>query len=171
MPVSVLLVIVSGYALPSNTAISLSQLILKQKNMNTKTIKQTVLIKSSPTKVYDAFMDEKEHQKFTGFTAKVDNRVGGEFITCGNRNFGYTLFLKPGERIVQAWAQIHFPDNQFSIIDIKLFVTNDGFTRLTFHQLGTPAECVEWLIPGWKSTYWEPLKNYLEKGIIQEPQE
>ena len=85
--------------------------------MKTNTIKQTFLIKSSPTKVYDAFMNEKKHQEFTGFTAKIENTVGGKFITCGNRNFGYTLFLKPGKRIVQAWAQNHFPDNQFSVID------------------------------------------------------
>jgi uncharacterized protein YndB with AHSA1/START domain len=135
--------------------------------MKTKTIKQTVLIKSSPKKVYDTFMDEKKHRDFTGFDAKIENTMGGKFITCGNRNFGYTLFLKQGERIVQAWAQKNFPDNQYSIIDLKLSKTKDGYTKLTFHQLGAPSECVEWLIPGWKSTYWKPLKKYLEKGIIR----
>lgn len=135
--------------------------------MDTKTIKQTVIIKASGKKVYDAFMNEEQHKDFTGFTAKIGNKVGGKFITCGQRNYGYTLFLKPGERIVQAWAHQDFPDNQYSIVDIKLEQTKDGYTKLVFHQLGTPANCVDWLIPGWKSTYWTPLKNYLENGTIQ----
>ena len=134
--------------------------------MKTKVIKQTVLIKASPINVYETFMNEKKHQEFTGFTATIDNRIGGEFITCGNRNYGYNLFLKPGERIIQAWSQKDFPDNQFSIIDIKLSTVKEEYTQLLFHQIGTPIECVEWLIPGWKSTYWIPLKAYLEKGII-----
>jgi hypothetical protein len=139
--------------------------------MKSKTIRQTILIKSSPIKVYNAFMDEKKHKAFTGFNARIDNRVGGKFKTCGQRNFGYTLFLKSGERIIQAWSHKNFPDNHFSIIDLKLAKTKENFTRITFQQLGTPADCVNWLVPGWKSTYWKPLKNYLENGVIQKLRE
>jgi len=139
--------------------------------MKSKTISQNVLIKVPVQKVYNAFMNEEQHKDFTGFSAKIENRVGGEFLTCGERNFGYSLFLEPGQRIIQAWSHKDFPDNQYSIIDIKLVESKDGHTELIFHQLGTPAECVEWLIPGWESTYWTPLKKYLEGGIIQSPRE
>lgn len=135
--------------------------------MKTRTIKQSVIIKATPEKVYQAFMNEKRHKEFTGYNARIYNKVGGKFITCGNRNFGYSLYLKSGKRIVQAWSQKHFPDNQYSIIDIKLNKLKRGYTRLVFQQTGAPLEAVKWLIPGWKSTYWNPLKNYLEKGIIQ----
>lgn len=135
--------------------------------MKTKSIKQTIVIKSSPIKVYEAFMNDKKHKEFTGFDANIENKVGGKFITCGHRNFGYTLFLIPGERIVQAWSHEHFPNHEFTIINIDLEKIRENKTRLIFHQLGIPADCVEWLISGWKLTYWRPLKYYLEKGIIQ----
>ena len=93
--------------------------------------------------------------------------MGGKFFTCGNRNFGFTLYLDYGRRIIQAWAHKNFPDNHYSIIDIKLSEPKSGFTKLSFCQFGAPSECAEWLKSGWKSTYWTPLKEYLEKGTIQ----
>ena len=128
-----------------------------------RTIRQTVRIKASPRAVFDAFMDAARHRDFTGFTASIDPRVGGKFTTCGDRNFGYTLFLDPAKHIVQAWAHIDFPKGHFSVVDIMLERTSTGCI-IHFQQSTTPAECVSWLKPGWRSTYWVPLKAYLELG-------
>jgi activator of HSP90 ATPase len=135
--------------------------------MKTTTIRQTVIIKASPDKVYKAFLSKKKHQDFTGYKARINDREGEKFTTCGGRNFGYNLFLKPGKRIIQAWSHRSFQDDQYSIIDITLTTTNNAHTKLLFQQTGAPKEAAEWLIPGWKSTYWDPLKQYLEKGTIQ----
>jgi uncharacterized protein YndB with AHSA1/START domain len=135
--------------------------------MKTKTIKQTIIIKASAVKIFDAFMNAGQHQKFTGYKASIKLVVGGRFLTCGNRNYGFTLFLGNGRRIIQAWTHKDFPDNHYSVIDIKLSETKPGITKLTFCQFGAPLECAAWLTTGWKSTYWAPLKEYLEKGTIQ----
>lgn len=139
--------------------------------MKTKNIKQSLTIKAPAAKVYDAFMSEKEHQEFTGLPAVIDHKVGGKFVTCGTLNFGYTLYLEPGKRIIQAWSHGNFPDNQYSVIDIELTETKKGSTKLLFRQLGAPEKCVKWLAPGWEETYWKPLRKYLEKGVVRKLKE
>jgi len=142
-------------------------LIQKYNRMKTKELYQKVKIKASPAKVYNAFMNEKQHQAFTGQSAKIENKKGGRFATCGDQNYGYTIFLDKGKRIIQAWTLKDFPDNRYSIIDITLNETNKGYTELNFHQSGIPNEFLKHLKNGWKAVYWKPLKAYLEKGIKQ----
>ena len=126
--------------------------------MKTRDLRYSVLIPATPRQVYDAFMDAKKHTAFTGYATRIDPKVGGYFATCGNRNCGYNLILQPGRRIVQAWSQRSFHPH-YTIIDIRLKKEGKG-TRLDFHQTGARASAISWLRPGWRQTYWEPLKAY-----------
>jgi hypothetical protein len=40
----------------------------------------------------------------------------------------------------------------------------DGGTRLTFTQIGIPAESRDSIADGWRDNYWQPLKGMLEKS-------
>lgn len=46
--------------------------------MQTKTIRQSVALKASPQEVYEAFMDSRQHARFTGAPAKI-SQVFREF--------------------------------------------------------------------------------------------
>lgn len=131
--------------------------------MKVKTISHTVLFDAKPRQVYRAFLSAKEHASITGMKASIEGKQGASFKTCGNRNFGYNVFLKTDSRIVQAWSHVSFPKGHYSIIDLTFEKTDDGKTRLTFKQFGAPADCYKWLNKGWKKTYWDPMKKYFDK--------
>lgn len=111
--------------------------------------------------VYEAFMNEKKHAAFTGMNAKIDAKPGGKFETCNKHNWGYTLELIPGNRIVQAWTHIDFPGEFFTIVDIELLETESG-TRINFNHLGIPHESDGWLTEGWHRVYWNRMAQYFE---------
>jgi uncharacterized protein YndB with AHSA1/START domain len=131
--------------------------------MTTATIRQRVTLPVPPKHVYEVFMSGRHHAAFTGLGARIQPKVGGKFLTCGTFNWGWTLFLVPGKRIVQALGQKDLPKGYFTILDIRLKRRGRG-TVLEFTQHGVPKNCINWLAPGWKKTYWEPLRKYLEMG-------
>ncbi len=129
--------------------------------MEMKTLRHTRTFSAPTERVYDVFMNAAEHAKFTAYDAEIDAREGGWFRTCGDRNYGYTLHLHPGHRIIQAWSHKSFPDGHYSVIDLRLEPAGEG-TRMEFHHFAVPDECYAWLDEGWESTYWAPLARYLE---------
>lgn len=127
------------------------------------TLRHELDFEASPQAVYDALMDAEQHAEFTGMEAVIDWREGGRFFTCGERNFGFTLALVPGRRIVQAWAHRDWPAHHFSVVTFDLEPRDDGTTHLVFTQVGVPQSSMEWLDEGWRSTYWEPLRRYMRE--------
>ena len=131
----------------------------------TKTIKQSVLIKSAPHDVYEAYMDSKKHSKFTQSKAKISREIGGKFTVFEGDLEGKNLELITDKKIVQSWRSNEegWPKNHYSTITIELDSVETG-TRLNFKQTGVPLTSYESVKQGWKEYYWEPLKNMLEKN-------
>lgn len=133
--------------------------------LKTDNIFQITELEASPADVYKALMDEKLHAKFTGMTAKIDGRVGGEFETTDGDSSGYFLYLEKNKRIVQAWTHKEFDPGFYSTVYLDLEKIEKG-TRLNFNHIGVPDEHVGWLTEGWKKIYWEPLKDFLEEKVL-----
>lgn len=127
------------------------------------TIHQEVEIDAPPQDVFDAMMDQEQHAAFTALEATIDWREGGRFSTCAERNFGYTLALVDGRRIVQAWSHRSFPQHHYTVVTFELEPRGSG-TRLLFTQAGVPEQDVAWLSDGWRTTYWEPLQRYFAEA-------
>jgi uncharacterized protein YndB with AHSA1/START domain len=123
-------------------------------------VQQSVELSAPPEAVSAALMDAQQHAAFTGQDARIDARAGGAFVTCGGLHSGYTLELEPGRRIVQAWRHRDWPEHHYSIATFELQPLGRG-TRLTFTQMGVPADSYDWLDEGWRTTYWGPLARYL----------
>ena len=47
--------------------------------METKTIRQSVILPASPKEVFEAWMDSEKHGEMVEGSAKIDPRVGGKF--------------------------------------------------------------------------------------------
>jgi uncharacterized protein YndB with AHSA1/START domain len=129
-------------------------------SLDVRNLQHSVELSAPPEAVYAALMDARQHASFTGLDAEIDAREGGAFVTCGGRNSGYTLVLVPGRRIVQAWTHRDWPEHHYSIVTFDLVPLGRG-TRLTFTQMGVPAEAHDWLDEGWRTTYWGPLARFL----------
>ena len=129
-----------------------------------KTIKQTVLFKATPHEVYEAVMNSKKHAQFTGSPAKISNKIGGSFSTYDGGLQGKNLQLSPGKKIVQLWRceMDGWPKEHYSTATFLLTKTKNG-TKLAFTQTGVPDSCVKSISGGWKTYYWQPMKEILEK--------
>jgi activator of HSP90 ATPase len=130
--------------------------------MKGKVIRQSITIKSTPDKVYKAFMDSRTHSRFTGGKAKMSSKIGGEFSAYDGYATGKNLELVPNEIIRQSWRANDWPGNHISEIRLELEPTHLG-TRITFTHKGVPEKEYESLKNGWTEYYWEPLKQLLNE--------
>ncbi len=131
--------------------------------LRTKTIRQTVTLPGPPEAVYRALMTSRGHAAFTGSPARVSPRVGGTFVVWGGYIHGTNVELVPGRRIVQRWRPTEegWPDDHYSTVRFVLAPSGNG-TKLSFTHSGVVAEHAGHLSKGWKESYWDPLRRYLE---------
>ena len=124
-------------------------------------IRQAVIIKASPQRVYDALLDAKQFSAFTGGApAEIDSKAGGAFSCFGGMITGRNVELVPNQRIVQAWRAGNWPEGVYSIVRFELDAQGSE-TRLTLDHSAFPEGNAEHLEGGWHRMYWEPLKKYL----------
>ena len=131
--------------------------------MNTRNIRQKVIVNAKPRAVYDALVNPRKHSAFTGEPAKIRAKVGSAFTCYGGYINGFILELKPNERIIQAWRGGTWPKGHYSIVTFALSRKPGGKTELQFTQIGVPAGDYADKSRGWRTHYWEPLKKFLEK--------
>jgi uncharacterized protein YndB with AHSA1/START domain len=126
------------------------------------TIAQTITIKSSAEKVYNALTIAAEFSEFTKVPAEISTDEGGVFSCFGGQIAGRQIELVPNERIVQAWRVTSMWDEGvYSIVTFDISQTGDT-TTITLLQAGHPEDATDHLGPGWHKMYWDPLKAYLE---------
>ena len=130
--------------------------------METKTIRQSVTIKTSPHEIYEALMDSKKHSQFTGDKASISRKVGGKFSAYDGYAEGVNVELVPDEKIVQTWRAGDWPAGHYSTVTFSIKEVNGG-TRLSFTQSGVPAEQYDDVAQGWRDYYWTPMKEMLGK--------
>lgn len=126
------------------------------------TVKQTVSFNASPSAVFNALMDQKQHAQFTDSPAKIEYKVGGKFSVWDGYATGETLELVEDRKIVQSWRASDWPEGQFSKLTIEL-LPESGKTQLNFVQENVPDDQEDDIAQGWQDFYWKPLKKYLEK--------
>jgi len=124
------------------------------------TIEQTVFFKATPEEVYDALLDARKHSEFTGSPATTSARTGATFTAWEGYIRGKNLDLVKGKKIVQEWKTTEWPDG-YPVSRLELTLTaKKGGTELKMVHSKVPAEQVASYTSGWKSSYWNPLKEY-----------
>lgn len=124
-------------------------------------IKQTITVKSSPDKVYEALTSAKVFGEFTGAPADIAAQDGGAFSCFGGQITGRHVELVPNERIVQAWRAGPWPDGVYSIVCFDISKSGAS-TKIEFAQAGYPDGEEQHLEGGWHKMYWEPLKSHFD---------
>jgi uncharacterized protein YndB with AHSA1/START domain len=115
---------------------------------------------ATPERVYQAWLDSREHARFTGGEAKVDPTIGGEFAAWDGYISGRNLELEPGRRIVQSWRTTEFPDGaEDSRLEVLLEAIETG-TRVTLIHTNIPAGDGRKYELGWHDFYFDPMKKY-----------
>ena len=123
---------------------------------------QELDFKTSPERVYEALLDEKQFSAFTGGTAEIHREAGGTFRLFGGLQgikgvTGRNVELIPNQCIVQVWRAEFWPAGVYSVVRFEL-KAQDGGTRVVLDQASfaplPPAAA-------WSKMYWDPLRKYL----------
>ena len=116
----------------------------------TKTITQTEFFPSvKPQRIYDAFLNGREHSKMTGSKATADAHVGGKFTAWDGYISGTNLELDPGKKIVQTWETTEWPEGAEPSKLEWTFAEKDGGTEVTMVHSNVPASQVDSYRQGW----------------------
>ena len=130
--------------------------------MKTKTIRQSVTLKTTPHEVYEALMDSRKHARVIGAKARISRKVGGRFSAYDGYIEGVNLNLVPDKKIVQSWRGSDWPKGHYSRATFSLKKVKNG-THLTFTQSGVPDQYYNDISQGWRDYYWKPMKEMLTK--------
>jgi activator of HSP90 ATPase len=114
-------------------------------------------------KIYEAWLDSKEHSAFTNSEAIIDPRIGGEFSAWDGYITGKTISLEPFTRIIQSWRttdfEDHDPDSRLEVT----FETMDSGCKVMLNHTGLPDGSKDEYIKGWEDYYFEPMQEYFVK--------
>jgi len=132
-----------------------------------KPIKQRITFDAAPKVIYAALMESSSHSAFTGAPARIGGEVGATFSAHGGYIRGINVELVPGKRIVQAWRGKNWPKGTYSIATFELEAAGKGKARLIFTQYGVPDKFHARIAQGWKINYWQPLKLWLARRVLE----
>jgi activator of HSP90 ATPase len=126
-------------------------------------IHQENMFAATPNRIYEVFMDSKQHTEFTANgDANISNVIGGEFSCHGGRIQGRIIELVPNQRIVLAWRVNTWNEGVYSIVKFE-FRQEGSQTRIVLDHTGLPEAEHGHTETGWYARYWEPLDTYLKK--------
>jgi uncharacterized protein YndB with AHSA1/START domain len=116
-------------------------------------------IPASPERVYDAWLNDKEHGAMTGQPATAGANVGDSFTAHGDYIKGQNEELVPFSKIVQTWRTTHFSeDEEDSVVEVLLDARGDH-TLLTLTHSNLPEHGTRYE-EGWKTHYFKPMIAY-----------
>jgi activator of HSP90 ATPase len=138
-----------------------------------ESIREEVLLKATPQRVYAALTDAQQFDRVTRLSAAMQGGMppgakptqiaavpGSEFVLFGGHITGRQIDLITNERIVQAWRAGNWDTGVYSIARFELS-KQDSQTKLVFEHTGFPKGQAEHLAMGWRENYWEPLARFL----------
>lgn len=129
----------------------------------TESFTLSTVIPASPARIYEAWLDGREHGAFTGGKAEVEPGIGGAFTAWDGYIRGRTLDLSEGRRILQSWRTTEFPaGSEDSLLELILEETTGG-TRLTLRHSGIPEGQAASYEEGWGEHYFDPMKRYFAR--------
>ena len=126
-------------------------------------IHQEVDFPGSPSRLYEALLDERQFGALTCAPAEIQAEAGGRFSLFGGRVTGRHVELVPGQRIVQAWRVEAWPPGVYSLVRFELTEQDSG-THLVLDQTGFPPQDRGALDGNWPRMYWEPLRRHVGAG-------
>jgi activator of HSP90 ATPase len=115
-----------------------------------------------PDRLFDMYLDPREHAAFTGQPVTIGSRPGDSFRAFGGAIWGTILHVEPKRLIVQTWRSVNFPATALDSILILTFCPQSDGGRIELTQINVADEDFAGVSHGWHNYYWTPWRNYLE---------
>ncbi len=128
------------------------------------TIRQSATIPGvTPRRLYDAFLDSRQHSAMTGGRARMSAVVGDRWTAWDGSLGGENVELVPGKKIVQTWRGDDFPAGHHSRLTLTFAKAPTG-TKVTLVQTDVPDDLQASYAQGWRDYYWTPMKAYFGRS-------
>ncbi len=128
-----------------------------------ESLKLSITLPVKAEKLYKAWLNSKEHSKFTGAEAKASAKVNAKHSAWDGYISGKNLELKANKKIVQSWRTSEFPED---VPDSTLEITLEekaGKTKLSLYHHGLQKGDAKKYTQGWKDFYFTPMKQHFSK--------
>jgi uncharacterized protein YndB with AHSA1/START domain len=126
-------------------------------------IRQSVVLPASPARLYEAYLDSKQHARIIDASARITARAGGRFSVWDGDIHGVILQLVPGRLIVQTWRASNWNKSDLDSTLILSFGPDKKGGRIDLVQVNVPAKHFAGVRQGWRDYYWTPWRALLGK--------
>jgi activator of HSP90 ATPase len=132
---------------------------LTHPHMTTTTIHKVITFEGvTPHDIYEALLDEKRFEQWSGAKASISRKIGGWASLYGGVISAKNVELVDDEKLVQLWRTKRWPKGYYHPATFLLQKTPTG-TRLSFTQDEVPLSAAEAVSQEWEQFYWEPMKR------------
>ena len=116
-----------------------------------ETISQTYELKATPAAVFDALINPKTIQQWSGAPATMDSQAGTEFSLFGGQIEGTNLEVVANKKLVQQWP--HQSKVTITLTD------NGSTTTAELKHEDIPKAEVDSFRQGWIDYYFGPMQK------------
>lgn len=130
----------------------------------TRTIQLAASLPASPERLFEMYLDPREHAAFTGSPVTISPEAGAEFRAFEGVLTGTILQVVPKRLIVQSWRSPNWTDNDVDSTLILTFLPegDGGWIELT--HVNVVDSDFAGVSHGWEKYYWTPWREYLEQN-------
>ena len=128
-----------------------------------KTIQLAAALPASPDRLFDMYLDPKEHAAFTGSPVTISATPGSAFRAFNGVLTGTILQVVPKRLIVQSWRSPHWTESDLDSTLILTFMPDAGGGRIDLVHVNIVDNDFAGVSHGWEKFYWTPWREYLEK--------
>ena len=128
-----------------------------------KTLIQSVTFKGvSSKKLYQTYLNSKQHAAAIGSEAAIEPKIGGGFAAFGMLK-GQFLVLIKDKMIVQTWRSVKFKNTDEDSILVLRFEKTTAGGRIDLVHTSIPVHDYADIQKGWPKHYWKPWARYFKK--------
>jgi activator of HSP90 ATPase len=127
-----------------------------------KTVQQTAVLPASPDRLFDMYLDPKQHAAITGADVSISSQPGAEFKAFNGMLSGRVLAITPKRMIVQTWRSSNWRADDLDSILILTFDHDSAGGRIELAHVNVPDHDYDGVNEGWEKFYWTPWRRYLE---------
>jgi len=128
-----------------------------------KKILQKYLINASIKSVWQALVDSKMIEDWSGGPAKMSAIETSEFSLWGGDIYGKNVEVFPNQKLVQEWQEKKWDKPSKVTFNLK---SKGDKTEIELIHENVPDSSFKDITLGWKDYYLGPLKKYLEDRFI-----
>jgi uncharacterized protein YndB with AHSA1/START domain len=126
-----------------------------------KNVVIAVALPAPPDRLFDMYLDPRQHAAFTGATVAIEARAGAPFQAFGGVLSGTVLHVEPKRLIVQTWRSTNFGPKDIDSVLVLTFWPDPQGGRIELVHVNVADDDFAGVSHGWEKYYWTPWRAYL----------